>query len=139
MTAPATLRGPADQQVFEASIPQRRLRTLQGRIRVAALVDGTQAGATRTLLRDTVAPIAPRTSLRSGTYRGRQRVALFTKVGNTIRYRLGRGAVAAPRRNSGQVYRGGQILIPGTRTLKAIVIDQAGNVSPVAKRRYVIR
>jgi len=139
VTAPATLRGTTGQQVFEATIPQRRLRTLQGRIRVAALVDGAQAGGTRTLIRDTVAPAAPRTSLRSGTYRGRQRVALFTRAGQTIRYRLARGAVAAPRRNSGQVYRGGQILIPGTRTLKAIAIDQAGNVSPVAKRRYVIR
>ncbi|MGH3356269.1 MAG: chitobiase/beta-hexosaminidase C-terminal domain-containing protein [Nocardioidaceae bacterium] len=138
-TAPATLRGATDLQTWSAVFTAAQIRRLNGLIRVTALVDGAPAGASRTLLKDTVDPRRPGVSLRSGRYRGTQVVTLRTGPGNTIRYRLGRpGATTAPRRNTGKVYRGEQIRIRRSRTLKMIAIDQAGNVSPVARHRYRI-
>ena len=90
------------------------------------------------LLKDIVAPRRPKASPDGGTYSRRQAVSLSAQPGSQIRYTLGTRQ-PAPRLRTGNVYRGRQIRITATQTLKAIAVDKAGNVSPVTKQRYVIR
>ena len=56
-----------------------------------------------------------------------------------IHYRIGSDPCRSYR-HPGTLYTGEQILVapPGPRTIKAIVIDGAGNVSPVASFTYTI-
>jgi hypothetical protein len=138
----ATLSAAAGRQQWTANFTAAQLRNLNGRIRVAAtftLAGGSFADRSMTVVKDLVAPNAPRASLRSGTYSRTKRVALRSAAANQIRYTLGNGKQARPTRNSGNVYRGHRIRLSATQTLKMIAVDRAGNVSPLAKRRYRIR
>ena len=140
VTVPATLdtSPTTGLQTWTATVPGDQLTQLSGNIRVTALIDGTAAAMTKTVVKDIVAPKAPISSLRSGTYRGTQRVTINAGAGDTVRYTLGDGTQPRPTVNRGQVYRGGQILIRRSRTLKMIAIDKAGNVSSLARYRYRI-
>jgi hypothetical protein len=132
----ATLAGDA----WNVTFTPRQLRGLDGRIRVAAtfaVADGQFADRSVTVVKDLVAPKAPRASLAEGTYNRTKRVALRSADANQIRYTLGR---TRPTRNSGTVFKPGRrIRISSTQTLKAIAIDPAGNVSELGKWRYRIR
>ncbi|MDQ4006486.1 MAG: chitobiase/beta-hexosaminidase C-terminal domain-containing protein [Actinomycetota bacterium] len=129
---------------WTATFTRRQLRPLNGRIVVNSR--HTMAGETASfggpsavLLKDLVAPNAPRASVRAGTLNRPRRVALRSAPGNQIRYTLGNGKQARPTRNSGAVYRGKRIRITSSQTLKAIAIDRAGNVSPLLRNRYNLR
>jgi hypothetical protein len=130
----------AGRQQWNVPFTARQLRGLDGRIRVAAtfvLADGQFADRSVTVLKDLVAPKAPRVSLAAGSYNRTKRVALRSAPNNQIRYTLGD---TRPTRNSGTVFRPGRrIRISSTQTLKAIAIDPAGNVSELGKWRYRIR
>lgn len=129
-------------QTWRVSFTAAELAGLDGRIRVSGFytVDGTEiTGLTRTMVKDTVRPNRPVPSLDSGVYRGTQRISLAAGPGERIRYTLGNGKQPRPTRTSGNVFRGGQIAVTSTQVLKAIAIDGAGNVSPVARHRYAIR
>jgi hypothetical protein len=139
VVAPATLSAASGPQTWRASFTAAQLTPLTGNVRVTALIDGVANAVTKTVVRDTVAPRVPRASLPSGLYRRAQRVTLNAGPGERIRYTLGDGSQAAPTLNRGRLYRGEQIRIVRTRTLKAIAIDQAGNRSTVARFRYRIR
>ncbi|HEX8781081.1 MAG TPA: chitobiase/beta-hexosaminidase C-terminal domain-containing protein, partial [Nocardioides sp.] len=136
-TLPATLDATAG--TWRASAPATALAGLTGRITVAVQVDGAATGVPATFLRDLTAPRAPRTSVASGTYRRTQFVSLSAGAGDRIRYTLGDGGQAAPTRTRGTLYRGGQVRVARSLTLKAIAVDAAGNTSPVTRRDYRIR
>jgi hypothetical protein len=124
---------------WRASAPATSLDGLSGRVTVTQLVDGTAAGVGASLLRDLSAPRPPRASVASGTYRRTQFVSLSAGRGERIRYTLGDGGQAAPTRTRGTLYRGGQLRIARSQTLKMVAVDAAGNTSRVARRDYRIR
>jgi hypothetical protein len=131
----------ASAQTWTTSFTPQQLSTLNGRVRVSGVyTSGGEAlrGATMSLLKDTVAPRRPSASPRGGTFFRRQAVSLNAQPGTQIRYTLGTRQ-PAPRLRTGSVYRGRQLRITATQTLKAIAVDRAGNVSRLLKQRYVIR
>jgi hypothetical protein len=128
-----------DRQTWRTSFSAQEMASLSGNIRVAAVVDGTVLSGPKTVLKDTDVPNAPSASLAAGTYRRAQRVSLSAGASDRIRYTIGDGRQAAPTRSSGRVYRGGDITIGFTSTLKMVATDGAGNVSPVRSTRYTIR
>ena len=133
---PATLSAETGAQTWRAAFtPAQRT----GSIRIIPLNDGVDNTVTKTVVRDMVAPRVPRASLPSGLYRRAQRVTLNAGPGERIRYTLGNGTQPAPTASRGKLYRGEQIRIVRTRTLKAVAIDRAGNRSQVARFRYRIR
>jgi hypothetical protein len=138
----ATLTGAAPgPQTWRATFTPFQMRNLNGRITVAgryASGGATLNGATMALAKDLVSPKPPRASLRPGAYPRRQFITLDAGPGVRIRYTLGNGRQAAPTATSGSLYRGGQIAITASQTLKMRAVDQAGNVSPVVTKRYVI-
>jgi len=85
---------------------------------------------------DTTAPPAPVATPPGGTYASTQSVTLASEAGATIRYTIGT-APADPTPTSGSVY-GGPITVSSSQSIKAIAIDAAGNVSPVARANYTI-
>jgi hypothetical protein len=128
-------------QNWTASFTRAQLAGLNGLIRVRAtftLAGGSFSDST-TVVKDLVAPKAPRASLASGTYNRTKTVALRSAPGNQIRYTLGNGSQARPTANNGALYRGNRIRISASQTLKAVAVDRAGNVSPLGKWRYRIR
>ena len=134
--APAT-----GAQTWGATFTPTQMRRLNGRINVAGSytsAGATLRGATMSVTKDIVAPKRPHASPDGGTYRRRQAVSLGAQAGSQIRYTLGTRQ-PAPRLRTGSVYRGRQIRITSTQTLKAIAVDKAGNVSQVTSERYVIR
>ncbi|HEX2176841.1 MAG TPA: chitobiase/beta-hexosaminidase C-terminal domain-containing protein [Nocardioidaceae bacterium] len=135
VSASAVIEG-AGLQTWSVDFTADQLADLEGNIAVSATVDGIESGISKTVIKDTVAPDGPSASLPAGTYRRAQRVSLVAGPSDQIRYTL--GAQAAPTANSGTLYRGGQIRIAASRTLKMIAIDEAGNVSPVVRQRYRI-
>lgn len=124
---------------WRASAPATALAGLGGRVAVTALVDGVATGVPASFLRDLSAPRRPRASIASGTYRRTQFVSLSATRGERIRYTLGGGGQAAPTRTRGTLYRGGQLRIARSLTLKMVAVDAAGNTSRVARRDYRIR
>ncbi len=137
-TRVAVLSTPTGAQTWTASFGAAALGGLNGRVTASAIVDGVAAPVTQAMLRDVVAPKAPTTSLRSGTYRRPQFVSVNAPAGVRVRYTSGNGRQAAPTATRGKAYHGRQIRIASTTTLKIVAIDGAGNNSLVAKRRYVI-
>ena len=97
---------------------------------------GTISGTSRTIEKDTVAPAAPTSDVPAGQYPSTQVVTLTRPAGepvsSLIRYTTD-GAV--PDLNSSAVQ---PVAITSSRTLKAVVIDRAGNVSPVVSMDYFI-
>lgn len=129
-------------QTWNATIAPRALRSLSGNIRVFAryaTTNGTVGGATKSLLKDTVAPRRPSASPRGGTFSRRQAVRLRAGRGTSIRYTLGGRGAPAPTARRGNLYRGNPVRITSTQTLKAVAIDRAGNVSRLMSKSYVIR
>jgi Chitobiase/beta-hexosaminidase C-terminal domain len=137
-TTPAPATG---VQTWSVTLQPAQLAELNGTIRVAGTytVGGTAlSGGTMSLLKDLVAPRSPAASPDGGAYRRRQAVSLSTGAGNQIRYTLGDGGQPAPTATSGSLYRGRQIPITASQTLKAVAVDRAGNASPVLRQRYRI-
>lgn len=140
-TQAATVTGASGPQTWRATFPSTSFRGLSGRIVASArytTATATINGGTMSLLKDVVAPRSPQASPDGGTYRRRQAVSLSAEPGAQIRYTLGR-RLPAPRPRTGNVYRGRQLRVTSSQTLKAIAIDRAGNVSRLRTERYVIR
>jgi hypothetical protein len=99
----------------------------------------TVAGTRRTMLKDTVAPAAPTATPAAGVYSTTQFVTLVKPAAETqsrIRYTIGSATVAAPTATS--TLATGQIAVSSTQTIKARVIDPAGNLGAVATFNYTI-
>ena len=127
----ATLSAGAPK-TFRASFTARQLRRLRdGRVRAVGsyTVGGTEiSGVIRTIVKDLRAPKPAQSDTRSGAYRGAQSVALFRAAGESRTSRIfyttngrkpGLGSLRFRR----------AIRITSTKTLRAVVIDQAGNKS----------
>ena len=97
---------------------------------------GTISGTSKAIEKDTVAPAAPTADVPAGQYPSTQVVTLTRPAGedvsSVIRFTTN-GAV--PDLNSSSVQ---PVVISSSRTLQAVVIDHAGNVSPVASLDYFI-
>jgi hypothetical protein len=136
----ANVTGAAGPQTWRTTFTPFQMRNLNGRITVSgeyASGGATLSGSTMAMTKDLVSPKPPRASLRPGVYPRRQFITLDAGPGARIRYTLGRGQ-AAPTATRGNLYRGQQIAITASQTLKMRAVDQAGNVSPVVSKRYVI-
>jgi len=138
VTATAELSDPAGPQTWRASVPATELAQLSGSIRVEAMVDGAPGDVRGKATRDTEAPDAPTVSLAAGTYRGAQGVTLGADPADRVRYTLGDGTQADPSATRGLLYRGGEIRIGASQTLKVVSVDEVDNVSSVVTRRYRI-
>ena len=97
---------------------------------------GTISGTSKAIEKDTVAPAAPTADVPAGQYPSTQVVTLTRPAGedvsSVIRFTTN-GAV--PDLNSSSVQ---PVVISSSRTLQAVVIDHAGNVSLVASLDYFI-
>lgn len=135
----ATLSADTGAQTWRTTFTPVQLRRLDGRITVSATpAGGVSSGVTRTVLRDLVRPDAPTASLAAGNYRRAQALSLDAGAGEQIRFTLGNGKQNRPTASRGTVYSGGQVSVKATRVLKMVAIDEAGNVSPLTRERYVI-
>jgi large repetitive protein len=128
----ATLAGASGAQTFRAAFTRRQVNRLaDGRLKAIgtySLPTGTISGVNKSIVKDMRAPKAARSDTRSGAYRGAQSVALFRAAGEPRTSRIfyttngrtpGLGSLLFRR----------QIRITATKTLRAVVIDQAGNKS----------
>ena len=131
-TRTAALSQASGNQTFRASFTRRQLRRLSdGRITAVGsyTVGGTAiSGGQKSILKDMRAPRPARSDTRSGVYRRAQSVALFRSAGEPRTSRIfyttnGR----AP--GLGSLRFGRQVRITSTKTLRAVVIDRAGNKS----------
>lgn len=97
---------------------------------------GTISGTSKTIAKDTVAPAAPTGDVPAGQYDSTQHVTLSLPAGedasSVIRYTTNG---ADPGINSSSVQ---PVAISSSRTLRSVVIDRVGNVSPVASFDYFI-
>lgn len=103
----------------------------------SGLVTKTQ---TENVAKDTTPPGLATASPAERLHRGNVNVTLNAPAGESgaqIRYTVGTGDFAAPTATSGSVYNG-QILLTSSQTIKAIVIDAAGNPGEVAEFAYTI-
>ena len=92
---------------------------------------------TQTYTIDKQAPANATASPDGGIYNASQAVTLDAEDGATLRYRIGTNP-ADPTATTGTVYNGQQIQVTSDQTIKAIVIDAAGNTSGVASFAYTI-
>jgi hypothetical protein len=99
--------------------------------------NGPIGGHTKTIAKDIVAPAAATANVPSGSYVGPQQITLSAENGATIRYTIGGPGVADPTASTGTIANG-PIPITASQTVKAIVVDAAGNTSPVATFAYTI-
>jgi large repetitive protein len=119
-------------KTFQASFTKRQLRKLSdGRVRAVGsyTVGGTPiSGVVKSFVKDMKAPKPATSDTRSGAYRGAQSVALFRAAGEPRTSRIfyttngrkpGLGSLRFKR----------PIRITSTKTVRAVVIDQAGNKS----------
>jgi hypothetical protein len=140
VTRPANLTGAA-AQTWRARFTPFQMRRLNGTIRVAGRYTSGAAtlnGGTMALTKDLIRPNPPRSSLRPGVYKRRQFITLDAGPAARIRWTLGRRQ-PAPTARRGNLYRGQQIAITATQTLKMRAVDRAGNASRLVTKRYVIR
>ncbi len=102
---------------------------------VTAEFAGTAAppDQTRTIVKDTVAPVAPTATPAPGTYATAQSVTLTPEAGSIARY-TNDGSVP----NAASLPASGPIPVTATQTLRAVSFDGVGNPSPVATFAYVI-
>jgi len=94
---------------------------------------GAAAAPALSVRRDTVAPAAPQASPAAGRHEGTQLVDLLAEPGATIRYTLDDSVPTAASARFGA-----SLLVDRTTTVRAIAIDAAGNVSPVASLTFTI-
>jgi hypothetical protein len=137
----ANLAGTGAGQTWRTTFTPFQMRRLNGRIAVAGRYTSGAAtlnGGTMALNKDVVRPRPPRSSLRPGVYRRRQFITLDAGPQARIRWTLGRRQ-PAPTARRGNLYRGQQIAITATQTLKMRAVDRAGNASRLVTKRYVIR
>ncbi|HEU5455499.1 MAG TPA: chitobiase/beta-hexosaminidase C-terminal domain-containing protein, partial [Nocardioides sp.] len=136
----ATMAGATGAQTFRAAFTRRQVNRLaDGRLRAVGsyTVGGTAiSGVVRSILKDVKAPRPARSDTRSGVYRRAQSVALFRSAGEPRTSRIfyttnGR----AP--GLGSLRFGRQVRITSTKTLRAVVIDRAGNKSVSNCRTHV--
>ncbi|MBI3979136.1 MAG: chitobiase/beta-hexosaminidase C-terminal domain-containing protein [Chloroflexi bacterium] len=85
-------------------------------------------------LNDVTPPPPPKANPEGGTFVSPQSVTLTSEAGATVRYTLDG---TNPTATSGMVY-GDPISIASSRTLKALAVDAAGNVSAVTTETYTI-
>ncbi|MCU1658598.1 MAG: hypothetical protein JWO57_3254 [Pseudonocardiales bacterium] len=99
---------------------------------------GTLAGASRTLLKDVVAPQAPTASVPGGTYFDPQTVTLnpADPAHDTVRYTIANPT--APDPSPFSTVASVPIQVTSSQQLKAMSIDPAGNQSTVLTTNYVI-
>ena len=123
------------------TVPAADLANLpQGNSNIVATFQGGPApvqSQSRQLSKDTVAPGDPTATPGSGIYNSVQAVSLNAPAGETgaaIRYTTNG---SDPTVDTGQAYNG-QINVSNSQTIKAIVVDGAGNASPVATFDYTI-
>ncbi len=149
-TASATLPG---NQTWTARIPVSALagvadgrlelaittkRVTPGADPLASATEQAIIGASKFLLKDTVAPAAPTLSAGTGTYAGAQHVSVTgTADTATLRYQLGSAGVPDPTLTVGTPVTG-QIVISSSQTLKVVGFDAAGNASPVRAATFTI-
>lgn len=135
----ATLSAGAPK-TFRAAFTRAQVNRLRdGRIRAVGsfTVGGTPInGVVKSILKDLRAPRPARSDTRSGVYRRAQSVALFRSAGEPRTSRIfyttnGR----AP--GLGSLRFGRQVRITATKTLRAVVIDRAGNKSVSNCRTHV--
>jgi hypothetical protein len=95
---------------------------------------GAASAAPLRIRRDTVAPAAPAATPGPGTYTGPRTVELRAEPGAAVHYTTDGSAptTASPRF-------GADIDVDRTMTIRAIAVDAAGNVSPVAALAFTIR
>ena len=126
-------------KTWTLTVPKAELETLpDGNVILASSFDGL-AGASRTVLKDMVAPLAPTASPGSGTYAGTQNVALNKPAGeqlSKVYWEIGTANVPDPDRFSNAYAT--QIAVSSSQTIKARVIDPAGNPGAVAAFDYKI-
>ena len=97
---------------------------------------GTFAGATKTLLKDVVAPPAPVASLSPGTYTGPQTVSLGdADPAATIHFTDIAGLTPLPASPTFA----SPLTLSQSKTINAIAVDAAGNTSPAATFAYTIQ
>lgn len=109
-----------------------------GLVKVTPSFDGA-AGVSRTLLKDTVAPLPPSASPAAGVYATKQDVKLSRPNGEgagKIRWEMGDAGVADPNEFS-DVYTS-LIPVSSSQTIKARFVDAAGNPGAVATLDYQI-
>jgi Chitobiase/beta-hexosaminidase C-terminal domain len=103
-----------------------------GSLTLSGDFDGAPGGG-RTIAKDVLAPAAPAATPPPGTYAERQSVTLHGEQGADIRHTRdgSEPTIASPRAR-------GPLVVRGSQTVKAIVVDAAGNRSPVASLPYTI-
>lgn len=117
-----------------APMTAQQIRQLRSLANGALTARASVGGPGLRIVKDTVAPRKPTATPKPGIYRRTQVVTLDAQPGTTIRYTLnGKRPTAASR-----VFNR-PIRIAGTRTIKAVAFDRAGNRSLLGSFRYVIR
>ena len=141
----ATITGAAGgPQTWTANVPMADIGTTvpDGNVTVSMAATRTAggpiAGLSKTLVKDTVGPaLAPSASPapRAEQYVDTQNVALTAGPGETIRYTLDG---ADPTSTTGNEYSVSFAVNPGTSTLKALAVDEAGNAGPIVSGSYTV-
>jgi Fibronectin type III domain/Chitobiase/beta-hexosaminidase C-terminal domain len=134
---------PNANQTWTATIPKEELAALgQGQFNITANFTGVGVPASSTLsaLKDTENPAAPTASIPAGRYSSAQSVTLNESDADPavkIYYTIGQ-TPPDPDATDNPFTRGQPIQVTATQTIKAVVVDGAGNVSPVATFAYTI-
>jgi Fibronectin type III domain/Chitobiase/beta-hexosaminidase C-terminal domain len=134
---------PNVNQTWTATIPASELASLpQGRFDITASFTGAGVPATSTLsaLKDTENPAAPTASIPAGRYSSTQAVTLNESDADPaakIYYTIGQ-TPPDPDATDNPFTPGQPIQVTASQTIKAVVVDGAGNVSPVGTFAYTI-
>ena len=135
----AVTPNPNGPSTWTLTVPKADLLTLpEGSVAVTPRFD-TLTGATRTVVKDTTAPLAPTASVPPGTYGAPQSVALNKPTGegtSKIYWEIGNTAVPDPDEFS-NLYTT-QISVTSVQTIKGRLIDAAGNPGAVGSFAYKI-
>ena len=133
--------GTAGQQTWTASVPMTAVSGLpEGNVDIGMMATrgGTPiAGVSKSLMKDTSAPLAPSADLPANPapaapYVDTQIVSLDAGT-DAIRYTVDG---SDPTASTGTLYSGSFDIDPGTTTLKALAVDGAGNPGPMLTGVY---
>ncbi|MGB3634569.1 MAG: chitobiase/beta-hexosaminidase C-terminal domain-containing protein, partial [Rubrobacteraceae bacterium] len=135
--ATGSLSTNAGEKSWTATIPRADLEQLaDGTLTVAGqyTVGGTDIGGRELqILKDTVAPAKPTATPGGGRYDRLQRVTLSAENGASIHYTVNGSRPTLDSRTFNRT-----IPVTATQTIRALVVDRAGNPSQVAAHRYTI-